>query len=144
MNINHFEPEIEEKILARGANCFSKGSILDFWSEKPNQYNAVVDGSIRYDVEICLDEKGEIIYHYCDCPYDWGEYCKHEVAVLLTVREHLAKGTMLKQEGQKYGLRAMLSRQSKDDLVKLLCELADEHDLREAIVYHLDCDDDYE
>ena len=142
MNINNFEANIEEKIVARGKNYFANGFILDMWSDKTNHYYAVVDGSISYDVEIQLDKEGTILDHSCDCPYDWSEYCKHEVAVLLAIRKHLDQGTVLKQQGQKQGLRAMLSEQSKDDLVELLYELAKEYDLQEEIIYHLKNDDD--
>ena len=141
MNIHSFETCIEEKIVARGMDYFRSGLVSDIWSEKANCYCAVVSGSIPYDVEIHLDAKGAILSHSCDCPYDWGEYCKHEVAVLFAIREHLSRGTTLKQQGQKRGLRAMLSIQSKDNLVELLCELAGEYDLREEIVFHLENDD---
>ena len=141
MNIHDFEADIEDKIVARGKSYFTNGLISDIWSEHENCYFAVVAGSIPYDVEICFDEEGLILEHSCDCPYDWGEYCKHEVAVLLALREHLAQNTALKQQGHKQGLRAMLSRQSKDELVELLCKLAREYDLQEEVVYHLGNDD---
>jgi uncharacterized Zn finger protein len=48
-----------------------------------------VDGSEIYEVEVRLDEDGEILDIAYDCPYDWGEICKHQVAVLLAVRKQL-------------------------------------------------------
>src|SRR5262249_47969658 len=35
-----------------------------------------------YEVTIVLDD-GEVDEAHCTCPYDWGGYCKHVVAVLL-------------------------------------------------------------
>ena len=124
MNIATFESQIEEKIFMRGEKYFANGFVKDIWSKSPNHYQAVVDGSIPYDVEIHLNQDGEILHHHCDCPYDWGEYRKHEVAVLLAIRTHIKQGTSLKQKGKRQGLRALLQNQSKDALVNLLCELA--------------------
>jgi uncharacterized Zn finger protein len=144
MNIKDFESGIEEKIVTRGHDYFSKGYMKELWSEEPHHYCAVVDGSSLYDVEIHLAADGEIDVHSCDCPYDWGEYCKHEVAVLLAIREHLATGSALKQQGEKQGFRAKLAKFSKDDLLDLMCYLAVEYDLREDIQYYLEDDGDEE
>lgn len=137
MYITDFELEIDEKILLRGEKYFADGLVADMWSEIPNNYHAVVEGSIHYDVEIRLGQDGEILRHSCDCPYDWGEYCKHETAVLFAIRTHLKQGTSLKQQGHKQGLRALLQRQSNDVLVDLLCDLSAEYDLRENIFFRL-------
>lgn len=150
-NINDFESSIEEKIVIRGQKYWASGHLGDLWSEKPGCYCAVVEGNSSYDVEVHLTANGEITYHFCDCPYDWGEYCKHEAAVLFAIRNHLAKGITLKQQGKKQGLRAGLSKLSKDGLLDLICYLADEFDLQNDIQYYLededseyddDCDDE--
>jgi hypothetical protein len=31
-----------------------------------------------YKVDVFLDQDGEIVDTYCDCPYDLGVYCKHQ------------------------------------------------------------------
>ena len=136
--LKNFEPDIDEKILLRGKKYFADGLVSDLWTPNSGCYHAVVEGSISYDVEIHVGEGGEISSHICDCPYDWGNYCKHEVAVLFAIREHLQQGATLKRKGQKQGLRSLLLRQSKNTLVSLLCDLAVKHDLREDIVYHLE------
>jgi len=95
-------------------------------------------------VEIHLSADGEILHHCCDCPYDWGEYCKHEVAVLLAIRKHLKQGAVLKQQGKKRGLRASLQKKNKAELVNFLHKLAIEYDLQEYVMHrleHMDCDD---
>ena len=138
MHITDFESHIDGKILARGQRYFDDGMVVDVWAEAPSRYQAVVDGSVSYDVEIHLNPKSEVVFHNCDCPYDWGEYCKHEVAVLLAIRKHLKHGTTLKAHGKKRGMQALLQGKSKKVLVNLLCELAAEYDLREDIFYHLE------
>ena len=37
-------------------------------------------GSEDYEVVVEMGDHGEIIYSECDCPYDFGPVCKHEVA----------------------------------------------------------------
>ncbi|MCL2829077.1 MAG: hypothetical protein FWD99_10145 [Oscillospiraceae bacterium] len=143
MYIADFELGIEEKILTRGKSYFSDGLVVDLWSEAPNRYCAVIGGRVHYyDAEIHLSANGEILHHCCDCPYDRGEYCKHEVAVLLAIRRHLEQGTALKQRGKKRGLRASLQKKNKSELVNLLYQLAYEYDLQGYIMNRLDCNDD--
>ena len=136
MYINNFESDIEEKILLRGKSYFEEGLVINIQSEHPHQYQAVVDGGIPYDVEIHLGKDGNILSHVCDCPYDWSEYCKHEVAVLLTIRAQLTQGIPFEFEGKPSGMRALLQSYSHDALVDLLCEITIEYDLREEI-FHL-------
>ena len=38
-----------------------------------------------YEIAVSLLDDGSIADATCTCPYDWGGYCKHIVAVLLTV-----------------------------------------------------------
>ena len=137
MCISDFELDIEEKILMRGERYFADGLVVDLWEPSLNCYHGVVAGTIPYDVEIHIDTDGMILHHDCDCPYDWGEYCKHEVAVLFQIRKHLAQGATLKRQGQKQGLHALLHRKSKEELAELLYALVVEHDLREDIFYHI-------
>ena len=129
VQIANFESDIDPKILGRGKQYFTDGLVVDIWSPSPGQYHAVVDGNAPYDAEITLDANGKILHHSCDCPYDWGEYCKHEVAVLLAIREHRTQGTMLKQQGEQRGIRAQLLSKSREELVDILWTLAVEHGL---------------
>ena len=50
-----------------------------------NEFSAVVAGSELYTVYVKLN--GETIVEYeCDCPYDYGNTCKHTVAVFYKLR----------------------------------------------------------
>lgn len=53
--------------------------------ERGNQITAEVEGSNYepYIISISFDEGG-VTDANCSCPYDWGGWCKHIVAVLLT------------------------------------------------------------
>jgi uncharacterized Zn finger protein len=144
MNIYDFESGIDEKILVRGKKYFIDGLVADIWIPKPGFYCAVVEGGISYDVEVHVDADDEICNHSCDCPYDWGEYCKHVVAVLFTIRKYIQQGASLKRKGQKQGLRSILFRQKKETLVNLLCDLVADYNLRKDILYFLEKYEDVE
>ena len=135
MNINDFENYLDNKILQRGISYYFDGAVDEIWRESDGVYHAVVDGSEPYEVDFEIDTAGVIASHFCDCPYDWGEYCKHEVAVFLAVRELLKSAETLPTSRQKKerGLKALLENHTKEDLIILLCELSREYGLYEDI-----------
>lgn len=100
----------------------------------------MVDGSEPYEVEIQLASGEEIAVHTCDCPYDWGEYCKHEIAVLMAIREHKKTGTVLPDGRQKKrrGLAALLEERTREELVELVVSLSREYSLYQDIQYYFD------
>jgi len=69
-----------------------------------------------YRVQVGLDEAG-VRSAACTCPYDWGGYCKHIVALLLT---YVHKPEVFVERPEPEDLLAPLSR---EDLVKLLGKL---------------------
>ena len=87
MNINNFEELIERKIIDRGFSYYENDYVEDFEQVEKGEFSAIVEGSERYFVLIKLNESLEIRDHSCNCPYDWGEYCKHEVAVLFYIKD---------------------------------------------------------
>ena len=68
----------------RGASYFRGGAVSDLM-QRGNMLSAEVEGSSHtdYQVVVTLTEAGAIADATCTCPYDWGGYCKHIVAVLL-------------------------------------------------------------
>lgn len=69
--------------FSRGEDYYRSGHVLSI-EQRGNMLRAEVAGSSYepYQVAIQLDESG-IVTADCSCPYDWGGYCKHIVAVLL-------------------------------------------------------------
>lgn len=68
----------------------------------------------------------------CTCPYDWGGWCKHIVAVLLTAHEHPEKVET------RQPVTEMLAGLNRDQLQALLLKLIQlEPDLVEAIEAHV-------
>jgi uncharacterized Zn finger protein len=69
--------------FARGRSYFDDGAVSDL-CRRGDRLTAEVEGSEfePYQVSIRLHDGGVADAH-CTCPYDWGGYCKHIVAVLL-------------------------------------------------------------
>ncbi|MGD9567069.1 MAG: SWIM zinc finger domain-containing protein [Sedimentibacter sp.] len=82
MNINNFNEFVDEKILSRGYEYYLDG-LVDFLDKVNHEYIFQVQGRYLYEVLITLDDSGEMIYSKCNCPYDIGPICKHEVAAFL-------------------------------------------------------------
>lgn len=69
-----------------------------------------------YSVRVELDEGGVVSAH-CTCPYEFGGYCKHIVALLLTYT-HEPKQFAIHAEPTE-----MLAELDRDDLIALLTKL---------------------
>jgi len=85
LTLDNFEQSVESKIVERGLNYFKSGDIARLEKVGDGEFSAVVLGSDRYEVFVKLDGK-MISAHTCDCPYDWGDVCKHKVAVFYAIR----------------------------------------------------------
>src|SRR5262245_61974411 len=69
--------------FARGRSYLDEGAVSDL-IRRGDRLTAEVEGSdfAPYQVSIGLHDGG-VAEARCTCPYDWGGYCKHIVAVLL-------------------------------------------------------------
>ena len=79
--INEFEQHVDEELLKRGIQYFKNGNVLQVDEVSGGEYEAEVEGSETYTVNVTIKE-GIITELKCTCPYDWGAVCKHEVAVI--------------------------------------------------------------
>ena len=86
MNVNDFETYLDEEILARGLAYYQSGNVVSLEYDEDDGWIADVEGSDDYTVTVSLSDKGEILDTECDCPYDWGEYCKHQAAVFYALQ----------------------------------------------------------
>lgn len=85
MNLKNFEIEVEPKIVERGLDYYKNGDVRKLEKVGENEFSAVVFGTEKYSVYVKFN--GEtIIEHECDCPYDYGDVCKHKVAVFYQIR----------------------------------------------------------
>jgi uncharacterized Zn finger protein len=74
--------------------------------------------AISYHMRVELDDGG-IRSTVCSCPYDWGGYCKHIIALLLTYIHKPEDFT------EQKNLADLLSGLDKDALVALITRLAE-------------------
>lgn len=86
MNLKNFEIEVERKIVDRGLDYYKSGDVKKIEKVGENEFSATVFGTEKYGVYVKL--KGETIAeHECDCPYDYGNVCKHKIAVFYAIRQ---------------------------------------------------------
>jgi len=158
MNLNNFESHIDKKILARGYDYYQSGCVTSVEEIDDNVYAAEVEGTELYTVEVELDDQANIIDTQCDCPYNLGEYCKHQVAVLLTLRDMQNNLSGEKSLIQKYinlyaeathkfpdayksqtpDMKKILSARTKDELIEFLLDIASEYEeIRQRIALNL-------
>jgi uncharacterized Zn finger protein len=78
MKLSNFDQFLDERILQRGLDYYQNGQVGSLKTADGSHYKARVDGSEVYKVDVFLDQAGEIVDTYCDCPYDLGVYCKHQ------------------------------------------------------------------
>lgn len=135
--LSHFEQVIDEKILERGLSYYKKGLVRQLDEVSPNHYEAVVEGTEDYTVQLTI-ENDVVTEYVCDCPYDQGPVCKHMAAVLFKLMEEplqlnqkqtktKSKANTKTTTGKKRKTIAeqideMLSKASKEELIQLVKE----------------------
>lgn len=126
MNIKDFEEHINSTILERGYDYYIGGNISECTHEDDNTYIFEVEGTEDYEVVIKLDDNGEIIYSECDCPYDFGPVCKHEVSAYYKLLDYINKINLAKKtkKTKKDKLEEVLNSLSKEELIHIVVDLA--------------------
>lgn len=89
MNLTNFKSHINKTIVDRGYSYYIEGNIVEAFEQGDNKYIFQIEGSDDYEVIVELGDNGEILYSDCDCPYDFGPVCKHEVAAYFQLIEML-------------------------------------------------------
>lgn len=139
MNLDSFEEDIDSPvILSRGGSYYRGKSVRSLEMIGPNHYRAKVAGSHLYEVTATLDNDREVQDISCTCPYDWGLYCKHEVAFLYALRHQLdTKPT------RDVNLSSLLEKKSKKELLSFLLDYAKKSpELASALVVAFPSPDD--
>ncbi len=134
--LNQFEQIIDETILKRGLTYFKKGNVQELEEIGPDTYEAVVEGTENYTVQLKI-ENNVVTEHSCDCPYDRGPVCKHVAAVIfalqedkLALTEEQAAGkektssTSPKRESMAAQIDDLLSKATREELEQLIKEEA--------------------
>lgn len=137
MNLKNFEKFIEPKILDRGFSYYENDYVEDVQQVDKYEYSASVLGSDEYEVYIKLSENDDILFHSCDCPYDWGNVCKHVVAVL----HYLQDADFLMDDFKNSPLQKIkkdLQKYSKKELIEMLFGMSKRNkQIREQLLWEL-------
>jgi uncharacterized Zn finger protein len=124
MNQNPKLTEADVRALAtgqsyeRGYSYYQRGYVNTI-SRRGDRLIAEVEGSgyEPYQVQVTLAESG-IAGAECTCPYDWGGYCKHIVAMLLT---YIHEGDQVEEKPE---LAALLAELTAEQLQQIIINLA--------------------
>ncbi|WKB36454.1 SWIM zinc finger family protein [Terrilactibacillus sp. S3-3] len=126
MNLS-FEAGIDDIILERGLDYFQNGRIEKVDEQEQNHYTIWIAGTSEYTVHVNLDAANEIVDSECDCPYDQGDYCKHQAAAFYMLRS--------KKIGDKHpavhrqrDIKDILGELPKDELIHIISAIADQHE----------------
>lgn len=120
------------KVFSRGEEYYSSNRVEKV-SESESTIHAIVQGNLPYSVMITLDA-GSRLAHRCSCPQgDEGRFCKHCVATALAWMEPQSvsptePGSNPDKEPASTPqdeIQTFLEAQSKEDLVRLVQELAE-------------------
>lgn len=123
MNIKNFESIISKTILKRGLNYFRQGQVVSLLEYTNLKFQAEVEGTYNYSVTVNMNDKKEIIDSTCNCPFDWGNYCKHEAAVYYALREDLNNQDK-KTKKENLTLQQLLKTKNKEELIQLILEVS--------------------
>ncbi len=118
--IQQYLQKCNKQIVKRGREIFHSGAVTHCSYEVyQDMGGGFVKGTKKYTVAVnnVFDEEYEI-ETYCDCPYDWDDVCKHQVAVLLALQEQFQRD-FAETPHQKIGTgELILDRQIFEDFQK--------------------------
>jgi len=107
--------------FARGHELYLSDAVFDTFRQ-----GAFLTGKCEgssapfYQLSVQLDEGG-IQEASCTCPYDWGGYCKHIIALMLTYIHH--PDAFIEQKN----IKELLGQLDKDALVYLITKMIDKN-----------------
>lgn len=92
LSLEDFEFSVSSHIKERGWTYFHHGAVKDLQQIGEGHWHAIVFGSAEYEVSVQMTGTNIDAMH-CDCPYDYGPVCKHQVAMLYGIKAALDAGT---------------------------------------------------
>lgn len=139
MNLKNFEQHIEKKIVDRGFDYYENDSIEEVEQVGQLEFSATIWGTDEYSVFIKLNRQLDVVESSCDCPYDWGNYCKHEVALLYYIRDgELYKYATNTNTNAMSTIKQSLQMMEKRDIIQLILERAKRSkDFRDDMLFEL-------
>lgn len=133
MHIYDFENHINQNILDRGFNYYNDGNIKKVYKQRNNKYVFYIEGGDDYEVSVEIGDHGDILNSYCDCPYDLGPICKHEVAAYFKLFEMLDQENDIETAPSKANKRDtiyhVLINLSKQELINIIVDVTTNDDI---------------
>ena len=123
VNIDNFEEEIDSKIVDRGFTYYEQDAIVEFEKISDNSFRGCIRGSEYYTAVVSLDMARNIERANCNCPFSYGPYCKHIVAVLYHISDTEAYESDFVKDGPYNLLLAHLKRSKKAELVAIIASI---------------------
>ena len=120
---NSLAPRADSKVLARGRGYYRYGYVEKLALSPEGKFIAEVAGSEEDNYEVFIEVKDGAVQDFgCDCPYDWGDVCKHLIAVALAIQN--GKFTQARPRLNDQGLYELLLDTDPDELLDFLAEYA--------------------
>jgi len=147
MNVNNFENHINGTILDRGYDYYTDGNVIEIYNQGDNRYILKVRGSEVYEVIVKMDDQGEIFDSDCDCPYDFGPICKHQVAAYYMLSKIIKykqnKRVEIKAMPRQPSIKEVLDPLSREELIKIIVAMAqNDETLENSLIVRYSKDDD--
>ena len=120
---NYLVPRADDKVVARGNGCYRYGCVEKLTLSSDGKFVAEVAGSEEDNYETFIEIKDDAVQDYgCDCPYDWGDVCKHLIAVALAIQD--GKFTQAQPRLTEQEFYELLLGIDPDELLDFLAEYA--------------------
>ena len=130
MNLNNFKKVIDRTIVDRGYNYYIEVNVLEDYEQTENKYSFHIEGSDDYEVLVELGDNGEILYSECDCPYDFGPVCKHEVAayyqLVHMINNKATMNHLTNKPRKRATIQEVLRNLSKEELINIIIDFAND------------------
>jgi uncharacterized Zn finger protein len=107
--------------FSRGQKLYRAGAVFDAFRRSDQLFGRCEGtGEAFYDLRIRLGDRG-IREASCSCPYDYGGYCKHIVALALTWIHN--PNSIAEQEN----IETLLEPLNRNELVRLIADLTEQN-----------------
>ncbi len=139
LSLKNFEAQVESKIVTRGFDYYEQDNVEEVEQVGDLEFSANIWGTTEYSVLIKLNPALEVVEHDCDCPYDWGDVCKHKVAVLYYIKDaKLYVYDAKNDDGTLHKIKQDLSKLKKQEIIDLILERAKRNKkFREEVLFEL-------
>lgn len=127
MNLHNLEKSISQVIIDRGYDYYLNGHVTETSFNGVDEYHFLVEGSENYNVIVTLGSNDDILFSQCDCPFDFGPICKHQVAAYFELIESTMGNSHVMAHQPK--LKDVLNDLSKEELITIIEEITEDDSL---------------